>query len=221
MHTTNEAVSQSIVFLYEPDFIAQLADLVHPDHEIPISLRTVALLTLDTVSRIRSKAGEVTSALSVSVNHGTLMSILRKLASDVQAKHSEDMAVMLCSMTNDLPLSAEATSEYIDALFNFIMHLQTTGYAGNMLLGAGIIPLLVELAKDSKPSNEALLISIRAVTFLDNFTYSLASAASPFAAAGGLQVFVERISQLVKIGVDLDSNLRGDMEIEGSDTGKQ
>ena len=54
-----------------------------------MGVRTVALLCLDTVSRVRTKVGEVTSSLSVSVNHGTLMSVLRRLVSDLQSDARE------------------------------------------------------------------------------------------------------------------------------------
>lgn len=165
-----------------------------------MDVRTVAFLTLDTITRIRSKSGEVTSALSVNVNHGTLMSVLRKLAADLAKPQPT------------------TTIEYIDALFNFLMHLQTTGFAGNMLLGAGIIPILIDLAKDTHSTLEALVVANRAVTFLDNFTYSFTNASTPFAAAGGLQVFVDRVHQLVKNGVAVaqGSSGAGDASEESS-----
>ena len=99
------------------------------------------------------------------------------------------------------------------------MHLQTTGFAGNMLLGAGIIPLLVDLVKESPPSRadsvDALIAANRAVSFLDNFTYSFASAAGPFTTANGLQVFVARVNQLVKRGVQQQQNQDASMQVEG------
>lgn len=75
-----------------------------------------------------------------------------------------------------------------------------------MLLGAGSIPLAIELVKESKLTHDALLVANRAVTFLDNFTYSFPNAAAPFATAGGLQVFVQRVSQLVAAGVSASQN---------------
>jgi E3 ubiquitin-protein ligase HUWE1 len=72
--------------MFQPTFIQQAADLIHPNNQVPMSLRTTTLFCLDTVSRIRSRVGEVTASLSVNVNHGTLMSILRKLVTDL---HSE------------------------------------------------------------------------------------------------------------------------------------
>ena len=118
-----------------------------------------------------------------------------------------------------IPLfAAETTTEYIDALFNFLMHLQTTGFAGNMLLGAGIIPLLVDLVKETPPSRsdtvDSLIAANRAVSFLDNFTYSFASAATPLKTANGLQFFVSRVNQLVKRGVQQ----RSDTQLEGGDS---
>lgn len=54
-----------------------------------MDVRTVALLCLDTASRVRSKAGEVTSSLSISVNHGILMSLLRRMVGDLHSDHRE------------------------------------------------------------------------------------------------------------------------------------
>lgn len=75
-----------------------------------------------------------------------------------------------------------------------------------MLHGAGAIPLLVDLVKETKLTHDALLVANRAVTFLDNFTYSFPNASGPFATAGGLQVFVERVRQLVAAGVAVSSD---------------
>lgn len=54
-----------------------------------MDVRTVALLALDTCCRVDHRVNDVTTALSVSVNHGTLMSILRKLAADLHSDHRE------------------------------------------------------------------------------------------------------------------------------------
>jgi hypothetical protein len=99
------------------------------------------------------------------------------------------------------------------------MHLQTTGYAGNMLLGAGVIPLLIELTKEMKDTPDSLLVANRSVTFLDNFTYSFANASNPFASAGGLGIFVERVHKLVLNGVQLDQS-RIDSSAADQDGGK-
>lgn len=106
----------------------------------------------------------------------------------------------------DFLLTAETTAEYVDALFSFLTYLQTAHFAGNMLHGAGAIPLLIDLVKESKLTHDALLVANRAVTFLDNFTYSFPNASAPFATAGGLQVFVQRVQQLVAAGVTVSSN---------------
>lgn len=108
---------------------------------------------------------------------------------------------------------AESTSEYVDALFSFLTYLQTAQHAGNMLHGAGAIPLLIDLVKETGLSHDALLVANRAVTFLDNFTYSFPNASGPFATAGGLQVFVERVQKLVAAGVAV-SDAQNDMAAE-------
>jgi E3 ubiquitin-protein ligase HUWE1 len=89
VHTHADQVVDAEIFLHEPDFIQQLADLVQPNKAVPMGVRTVALLALDTCCRVGTRVNDVTAALSVSVNHGTLMSILRKLAVDLHNDHRE------------------------------------------------------------------------------------------------------------------------------------
>lgn len=182
-----------------------------------MNVRTATLFCLDTISRVRNRVAEVTASLSINVNHGTLMSILRKLIADLHSEKCTSSYSLSSSYRLTKLVAAETTTEYIDALFNFLMHLQTTGFAGNMLLGAGIIPLLVDLVKETPASRtdtvDSLIAANRAVSFLDNFTYSFASAATPFNTANGLQVFVARVNQLVKRGVQQ----RSDMQLESGD----
>lgn len=199
VHTLPEQATESGVFLYQPDLIAQIAELVRADSGVPLSLQTVAITAMSTLSHIRARAGEVTAALSVGVNHGLLMGVLRRLLDSLKSSPAN---LRLSAVT----IADRAQSEqlnYVDAIFNFLMHMQSSGYAGNLLLGAGAVPVLVDFVKtDSGSSPAALVAAHRAVTFLDNFTYSYSSAVAPFTAAGGLQIFVERVSSLVKAGVE-------------------
>ncbi|CAG8511149.1 8932_t:CDS:10, partial [Scutellospora calospora] len=77
-HVIPEHVAQSKLFLYEPDIVANLAKLVHPDRNVPFDIQTVALYALDGISRYRSKLGEVLTAINASANHGILLYVLRR-----------------------------------------------------------------------------------------------------------------------------------------------
>ena len=198
VHISAESAIENSLFLYQPDFVAQLAELVQPDSLVDISIRTAAITTLDTVSRIRSRVGEVATLLNVGVNHGSMLSILRQLLDDLRTTR------VTSTQTNaeDCDSLEAQRIDYIDAVFNFLMHLQSTGFAGNMLLTAGVVPMLVDFVRPTQQSSpDSLLAAHRAVTFLDNFTYSFSNAGNPFSTAGGVAVFVDRVTQLVKRGL--------------------
>lgn len=100
VHTHPDNVAESEIFLHEPDFITQLAELVQPNKPVPMDVRTVALLALDTCCRVDNRVNDVTAALSVSVNHGTLMSILRKLSADLHSDHRKQLSSLNSTVTN-------------------------------------------------------------------------------------------------------------------------
>lgn len=83
-HTTSESSAQSKLFLYEPELIAQLAELVHPDREVPIDVQAAAFYALDALAKFKTKLSEVASALSASVSHGILMVVLRRTVKDLE-----------------------------------------------------------------------------------------------------------------------------------------
>jgi E3 ubiquitin-protein ligase HUWE1 len=82
--TTTDANAQSKLFLYEPELISQLAELVHPDREVSMAIQAASLYALEAISKSKSKTTEVASALNASVSHGILMSVLRRTIVDLQ-----------------------------------------------------------------------------------------------------------------------------------------
>ncbi|WVF67237.1 hypothetical protein IAT40_001985 [Kwoniella sp. CBS 6097] len=77
VYISNEDAAQSGLFLYEPDLVPQIADLIRaaPSDEIV----TGALLAFDACAHHRAKTTEVMTAVSANVNHGILISFLRHM----------------------------------------------------------------------------------------------------------------------------------------------
>lgn len=81
--TTTETNAQSKLFLYEPELVAQLSELVHPDRVVPMEVQAAALYALDAIAKSKIKTQEVASALNASVSHGILMYVMRRTLADL------------------------------------------------------------------------------------------------------------------------------------------
>ncbi|MBW0460652.1 hypothetical protein O181_000367 [Austropuccinia psidii MF-1] len=179
-HTTDEATAISKLFIYEPGLIAQLSELInleiHGDG-IAGEIQAAAFYALEGISRYRGRIAEVAGSVGVSVSHGILMQVIRKMAKELERER------------------ARCTDEFIDSLFCFLSCLQLSAYAGSLLVGAGIVPVLVEICKNSHPKHISTVT--RAVTNLDGLMYGFSSAFGLFNQVDGLKVFVNRIKEEV------------------------
>lgn len=72
-----EDVSQSKIFLYEPDLSQKLVDIIGAA-DLPRDLQTVSMSTLEAIGRLRGHLSEVMNSLNATANHGPLMFLLRK-----------------------------------------------------------------------------------------------------------------------------------------------
>ncbi|SCV71562.1 BQ2448_3150 [Microbotryum intermedium] len=176
-HTTTEAHMQTRLFLYEPDLITHLAELVHPDRAVPIEIQAASFYALEALAHFKTKLGEVASALNASVSHGILMHVFRRTVADFD---------------ND---NAVTTHEFVDSLFTLLVFFQTNAFVGNQIVAAGIVPMLVDLIKNTR--RDRVWIVTKAVLFLDSLMYGYQSAFTLFISSGGLPIFVERIKQEV------------------------
>lgn len=179
-HTTDETTAVSKLFIYEPGLIAQLSELINLEigrDGLGGDLQASAFYALEGISRYRGKIAEVAGAVGVSVSHGTLMQVVRKMAKELERDRTA------CS------------DEFIDSLFCFLSCLQLSAYAGSLLVGAGIVPVLVEICKNSHPNHIGTVI--RAVSNLDGLLYGFTSAFGLFNQVEGLKVFVNRIKDEV------------------------
>lgn len=204
-HSQPENQAQVKVFLYEPELIPQLAELVHPErNDISTDVKAAALYALEAFARYKGKTAEVASALNASVSHGVLLELVRKTATDLNSETRTFLPASPSSFPAPFhfltrcadfpsfsPSAAESTPELIDALFNLLTWINMHQTIGVMVIGAGVIGVLLEFVKNRK--RDHLVASNKAVVLLDGFLYGYANATTAYIAAGGLNVFIERI----------------------------
>ncbi|KAI8975845.1 hypothetical protein BD414DRAFT_580582 [Trametes punicea] len=179
-HTHSDSQAQSSLFLYEPDLITHIAELLQLDRGVDVQVQTAAIAALDAMSRYRSKIQDVLTAVNAGVNHGILMALLRKTVSDV------------AQSTSTLPQA------FVEALFSFITFLATHSSGGNMIVGAGLVPVLIQAIENRLP-NRLYLVS-KTMQLLDNVLYGYNNAFQLFCNARGVDILVDR----VEYEVDLD-----------------
>ena len=172
-HTHSDSQAQSSLFLYEPDLITHIAELLQLDRGVDIQVQTGAVAALDAMSRYRSKIQDVLTAVNAGVNHGILMALLRKTVSDI------------AQPTSTLPQA------FVEALFSFITFLATHASGGNMIVGAGLVPILIQAIENRLP-NRLYLVS-KTMQLLDNVLYGYTNAFTLFCNARGVEILVDRI----------------------------
>ena len=172
-HTHSDSQAQSSLFMYEPDLITHIAELLQLDRGVDIQVQTAAIAALDAMSRYRSKIQDVLTAVNAGVNHGILMALLRKTVSEV------------AQPTSTLPQA------FVEALFSFITFLATHASGGNMIVGAGLVPVLIQAIENRLP-NRLYLVS-KTMQLLDNVLYGYTNAFTLFCNAKGVEILVDRI----------------------------
>lgn len=176
--------------------VYQLAELVHSGDvkggpttgkEIPKWLQTLALGGLEALARHKTKTADVCAALSVNVNHGVLLYVVRKAVEELAIEDGDGQQY-----------DREA-EEWREALFFLVGYLPTTPHAGSLLVSAGLIPILVELLQ--LRTKKALRNIPKAINFLDSLIYNVQNAFQALANAKGLDVVVDLVSDEVRAGL--------------------
>lgn len=173
-HTHPETQAASSLFLYEPDLIVHIAELLQVDKDVPIHVQTTAIAALDALARYRGKIQEVLAAINAGVNHGILMGLIRKTVAEVANADSA------------LPHS------FVEALLSFVTYIASHASGGNMVVGAGLIPLLIQVLENKLPHR--LPVVSKTMQLVDNVLYSFTNAFTLFCASRGVEVLVERIA---------------------------
>ena len=172
-HTHSESQATSALFLYEPALVAHVAELLQVDQGIPTPVQTAAIAALDALARYKNKVQEVLTAVNAGVNHGILMALVRTMVAEVANPDSL------------LPHT------FVEALLSFITYIASHASGGNMIVGAGLIPLLIQAIENRSPFR--LLVVSKTMQLVDNVLYSFTNAFSLFCASRGVEVLVERI----------------------------
>ena len=157
----------------------QFADLVHPQKNkakpVPRWLQTIALGGLEALAKQKSRAADVCAALSVNVNHGTLLYILRKAIEDLNKP--ED------------PGTGTEEEEWRDAIFSLLMYLPSISRTGEALVSAGLLPILMDGLTYRTVKAERCFPKV--LSFLDTFVYNVRDAFQTLASARGLDIIAE------------------------------
>ncbi|CAG8444226.1 3604_t:CDS:10 [Ambispora leptoticha] len=191
-HVIPEHVAQTKLFLYEPDIVANLAELVHPEQKNAPEkkeIQTVAFYALDGISRYRSKLGEVLNAINASANHGVLLYLLRRVIADLESENPK------------------YPQEYLDALFALISCIISTQTGGTMVISAGIVPTLLQLLRNKKNGQEKNVT--KAVVILDSLVYGFTTSFNTFCNANGVNILVDRIKDEVNFDIELANEIQG------------
>ncbi|KAG0309262.1 hypothetical protein BGZ98_004111 [Dissophora globulifera] len=184
-HALPEAVVVDKFFAFEPDVIQSLVEIVHPDHNAPFNVQTVALFALDGLAHLRGKQVDVLTAVNASASHGVLLYMMRKIVSGLD--------------------SGDATTaypqEFLDAAFAFLSFLISSQSGGSMIISAGIVPVLLKLLDNMRPSQ--LKNITKSVSILDSLVYGFNTAFTSFCSSDGPNLLVARIKEEVGSSLQL------------------
>ncbi|WVQ77455.1 hypothetical protein IAR50_007141 [Cryptococcus sp. DSM 104548] len=169
VYLSSEDAAQSDLFLYEPEMVSQLADLLRSPDNVGEQVTTGALIALCACAHHQNKMGEVMTSVSVNVNHGVMVTFLRRLVERLIA--GETMSF-----------------EVIDATMAFIAYLATSPSHSNMLMGAGILRLLLEMLKTTGDKRETCIP--RATGLIDSVIFSNPQGLSNFSGIDGVNALV-------------------------------
>ncbi|EJD02952.1 uncharacterized protein FOMMEDRAFT_107991 [Fomitiporia mediterranea MF3/22] len=181
-HTHSETQAQSSLFLYDTDLVNRIAELLQQDHEVPVMVQMAALSALDALARYRQRVSEVLGAVNAGVNHGILMSLFRKTVADIS------------NIESTLP------NLFVDALVSFITFIASHAGGGNLVVGAGLVPILIQIIGITH--EQRLPIVSKSMQLVDNVLYGVMNAFTLFCNSRGVEVLTERIKYEVDLAVE-------------------
>lgn len=171
---SHEDAVQSSIWLYEPELVNHMAELLVPGRDVGEPVVAAALLALDAAAHHRT---EVLTSINAHVSHGVLMGILR-------------------SISLKLTTGAEISYEVVDAVLAFVSFINTQPQYGNLLVGAGLLPILLQML-DTKGERRNQIIP-RTAGLIDSAVFSHQQALQALTAADGVNVIVGRIKAEVQ-----------------------
>ena len=171
--------------------VHQLAALLNPPGNggsiISPKVQTIALNTLEALSKHRSKETDISAALSLNVNHGVLFYVLRKVVAELS--------------TDNEVLDPEI-EERREAVFSLVEDLpkQSINRVGETLNAAGLLDILIEaLALRTKVAE---LTFPRILAILHKVIFSPRDGLQTFANAKGLDAISDLIAYEVQSSLE-------------------
>ncbi|OCF61440.1 hypothetical protein L486_01088 [Kwoniella mangroviensis CBS 10435] len=172
VYVSTDDAAQSGLFLYEPELVSQLAELLRASQQVGERVTIGTLHALDACAHHRIKTGEVMTAVSANVNHGILVTFFKNMV---------EQLVKGESVPNDL----------FDAAISFVAYIPSSQVHINMLMGAGILRLLLDILDSSGERRESYIP--RVTGLIDSIIYSSSQALSNFSNIDGVNFLVHRI----------------------------
>ncbi|PKI83767.1 HECT-type E3 ubiquitin transferase [Malassezia vespertilionis] len=191
-HTMNDAMANARLFLVEPNLIPRLVDLVEPRLGLDGWIQSAALYALESMAHFRHRLQEILAALNASVSHGVLLQSLGVVTEKLCALSEPDAKLAV----------------YVDSLMTLVAYLVTTVTGSTMIVGAGLMPYLIELAKlGQSPHFLAQRTASRAVGLLDNLMFAYPPSFAPFLDAKGPDEMVSCVQIMATHGSTLHAPL--------------
>ena len=191
----SEEQAQSKIFLFEPELISQLAQIVGSEKVIPPEVAFSSLICLDSLAHYRTKLSETLSAINAGANHGLLMQHLRKILASFESDESV------------------YSLEYIEVFFTFLSFVSNTQSGGTLLNSAGLVPALAAAIGSKSKSNMKHVA--KCATMLDNTIYGFPTTLNAFTNCDGVDITVKRIADEVQFCLKL-GELFSELELEPS-----
>ncbi|KAG0268219.1 hypothetical protein BGZ95_002557, partial [Linnemannia exigua] len=200
-HVLSEAIIVEKFFAFEPEIIQSLTDLIHPDHKVPLPVQTVALFALDGLAHLRNRQPDVLTAINASASHGVLLYALRKVIAGLDLE------------------DAPYPQDFLDAMFAFISYIISSQTGGNMVISAGLVPVLLQLLPNKHSSQ--LKNVTKSITLLDSLVYGFSTAFTSFCTSGGLNMLVARMKEEVEYSLKLvkDTEASQMTDVSSTDAG--
>ncbi|ORX45978.1 hypothetical protein BCR36DRAFT_332465 [Piromyces finnis] len=200
-----EDVATAKVFVYEPDLISNMAEILQSDDPKTYGIQTAILSVFDGIIRYKSKNTFVLAAINSSTNYGILSFIFRKVIKNL------DMDVM------------EIPQEFVDIFFTLVSYIISLQGSTNTLAMQVTVNLLL-LALENKRLDRYKNLT-KCIILLDNFLLIKNQVFSIFIEENGLDKVLNRIQYEVNYNVKLieDSNAKScnDQNMQDAETGKE
>ena len=139
---TADESTPSVIFLYNPTIITQLADLLSIQSD---SVLASSVTALDACCRHRSKVPEILTAIGANLTHGPLLDLFRKTVTRLTGT---------IGPSNTAP--SIVSYDFVDALLGFIGFISVNPNHSQLLVGAGIVPLLLDLLTTSSARRDSV-----------------------------------------------------------------